>query len=146
MRSSKAASTGKKLSTSPSMTRYSSSDGCSIFVSRLIAAADLGEGGAVVAVDGDEEALGVEAMHLDEPVVVWCSAIDDHKDEVVVLVELGALVELLRVFDRERMKLEHIAEDLEVLLARLIEVEPKEVAAASSRSTVSRSKWISRLP
>jgi len=65
----------------------------------LIAAADLGEGGAVFAMDGDEESLGVEAMHLDEPVVVWCSAVDDDKEEVVVLVNLGALVELLRVFD-----------------------------------------------
>src|SRR5947208_10687555 len=68
-------------------------------------------------------------MHLDEPVVVRCSAIHDHKDEVVVLVELGPLVELFRVLDRKRMKLEHITEDLKVPLARLIEVEPKKVAA-----------------
>ena len=68
-------------------------------------------------------------MHLNEPVVVWCSAIDDDKNEVVVVVELGPLVEVLGVFDRERVKLEHIAEDLKVPLARLIEVEPKKVAA-----------------
>jgi hypothetical protein len=68
-------------------------------------------------------------MHLDEPVVVWCRPVDDDKEKVVVLVKFGALVELLRVFDRERMKLEDIAEDLEVILAWLIEVEPKEVAA-----------------
>jgi len=36
----------------------------------LVAPADLGKRGAVVAVDGDEEALGVEAVHLDQPVVV----------------------------------------------------------------------------
>ena len=79
--------------------------------------------------DGDQETHGVEAMHLNEPVIVGCSAIDDHKDEVVVVVELRPLVEVLGVFDRERMKLEHVAEDLKVVLARLIEIEPEEVAA-----------------
>ena len=79
--------------------------------------------------DGDQETQGVEAMHLNEPVIVGCSAIDDHKDEVVVVVELRPLVEVLGVFDRERMKLEHLAEDLKVVLARLIEIEPEEVAA-----------------
>jgi hypothetical protein len=62
------------------------------------------------------------------PVVVWCGAIDD-EDKVAVVVELGPLVEVLGVFDRERMKLEHVAEDLNVPLARLIEVEPEKVAA-----------------
>jgi hypothetical protein len=33
----------------------------------LIAAADLGEGGTVFLMDGDQEPLRVEAMHLDEP-------------------------------------------------------------------------------
>src|SRR5690242_5302540 len=79
--------------------------------------------------DGDQEPLGVEAMHLDEPVVVWCAAIDDDKDKVVVVVELGPLIEVLGVFDRERMKLEHVAEDLKVLAAWLIEVEPEKVTA-----------------
>ena len=65
-------------------------------------------------------------MHLDESVVVRRSAIDDDEDEVVVFVELGALVELFRVFDCERVKLEHIAEDLKVRVARSIEVEPEE--------------------
>ena len=41
----------------------------------------------------------------------------------------GPLVEVLGVFDRERVKLEHISEDLKVLLGRLIEVEPKKAAA-----------------
>jgi hypothetical protein len=64
-------------------------------------------------------------VHLDESVVVWCRAIDDDEDEVVVFVELGSLIELLRVFDCERVKLERIAEDLKVRFARSIEVEPK---------------------
>ena len=68
-------------------------------------------------------------MHLDEPVVVGCSAVDHEEQEVVVVVELGPLVEILGVFDRERMKLEHIAEDLKVLPGRLVEVEPEKAAA-----------------
>lgn len=68
-------------------------------------------------------------MHLDEPIAVRCGAIDDDKNEVVVVVELGPLVEVLRVLDRERMKLEHIAEDLKVPVGWLIEVEPQKVAA-----------------
>jgi hypothetical protein len=31
--------------------------------------------------DGDKEPFGVEAMHLDESVVVWCGAVDDDKDD-----------------------------------------------------------------
>jgi hypothetical protein len=65
-------------------------------------------------------------MHFDESVVVRCGAIDDDEDEVVVLVELGSLIELLRVFDCERVKLERIAEDLKVRFARSIEVEPEK--------------------
>ena len=95
-------------------------------VASLIAAADLGKRGAVVAMDSDEKSLGVEAMHLDKPVVVRRRAIDDDEDEVVVLVELRPLAELLRVLDRERMELEDIAKDLKVRLARSIEVEPEK--------------------
>ena len=80
----------------------------------LIAAPDLGEGGTVIVVDGDEEALGVEAVHLDQPVVVRRRAVHDEEDEVVVVIELGPLAELLRVLDRERMEPEDVAQDLEV--------------------------------
>ena len=41
----------------------------------------------------------------------------------------GALVELLRVLDRERVEPEDVAQDLEVVLARALEVEPEEAAA-----------------
>jgi hypothetical protein len=85
-------------------------------------------------------------VQLDDPVVVRCSAIVDDEDEVVVIVELGPLVEVLGVLDRERMEFEHIAEDLKVLVARLIEVEPEEAADSSTCATVSRSKRISVLP
>ena len=45
-------------------------------------AADLGERGAVVPVNGEEEALGVEAVHLDQPVFVGGGAVGDDEVEV----------------------------------------------------------------
>ena len=78
----------------------------------------LGEGRRLVAVDGDEEAFGVEAVHLDQPVLVGDGAVDDEEDEVVVVVELRPLAEVLRILERERMELEDIAQDGEVLLRR----------------------------
>jgi hypothetical protein len=77
----------------------------------------------------DEEAVGVEAVHLDEAVVVGRGAVDDEEDEVAVLVELGPLVELLRVFDGQRVEAEGFAQDVEVLGLRPFEVEPEEAAA-----------------
>jgi hypothetical protein len=47
---------------------------------------------------------------------------------VVVLVDLGALAEVLGVLDRERVELEDVAEDREVRVVGLVEVEPEEPA------------------
>src|SRR5262249_38714853 len=94
-----------------------------------VALADLGEGGTVVLVHGDEEPLRVEAVHLDEPVLVGCRAVDDDEDEVVVLVDLGPLAKALRVLDGEWVELEDVAQDLEVARLRLREIEPEELAA-----------------
>ena len=60
-------------------------------------------------------------MHLDEPVLLRRGAIDDEEDKVVVVVDLRALAEVLRVLDRERMKSEGVAEDVEV--GRAIELD-----------------------
>ena len=79
--------------------------------------------------DGDEEPLRVEAVDLDEPVVVRDGAVDDEEDEVVVVVDLRPLAELLGVLDRERVELEDVAQDLEVAGLRFVEVEPEELAA-----------------
>jgi hypothetical protein len=68
-------------------------------------------------------------MHLDKPVVVGRSAVNDEEEKVVVVVDLGALVKVLRVLDRERMEPEDVAQDIEVALRRPVEVEPEEVAA-----------------
>ena len=94
-----------------------------------VALAYLGEGGRFVAVDRDEELLRVEAVHLDEPVVVGNCAVDDQEDVVVVVVDLGALPELLGVLDGKRVKLEDVAEDLVVVGVGLVDVEPEEGVA-----------------
>jgi hypothetical protein len=67
-------------------------------------------------------------VHLDQPVIVLDGAVDDDEHEVVVLVELRTLVEVLRVLDGERMEAERVAEDVEVLRVRAVQVEPEEVA------------------
>jgi hypothetical protein len=100
---------------------------------------DLCEGRTVVTMNGDQEPFGVEAMHLDQPVVVGAGAVDDDEDEVVIAVDFRSLVELLRVFERERVELEDLAQDAEVVCSRMSEVEPEEAAAckqALDRSAV----------
>ena len=63
------ASRGKKLSTRPSTTPCSSRAGSSTGrVALDVPLAELRQRGCVVAVQGDQEAVGVKAVHLDEPV------------------------------------------------------------------------------
>src|SRR4029450_8168681 len=96
---------------------------------RRVPAPDLRESWGVIVVDGDEEALGVEAVHFDKTVIVGDGSVDNEENEVVVVVELRALPELLRVLNGERVELEDLAEDLEVLMLRLIKIEPEESLA-----------------
>ena len=79
-------------------------------------------------VDGDEIVRRVEAVHLDQAVLVARGAVDDEEDVVAVFVELGPLAEVLGVLDRERMELEDISQDLEVVGLGLMKVEPEEAA------------------
>ena len=67
-------------------------------------------------------------MHLDEPVLVGVGPIDDEEDVVVVLVELGSLPEVLGVLECERVELEDVAQDLEVVRIGSVEIEPEELA------------------
>ena len=92
--------------------------------------ARLGESGAVVAPHGHEVALGVEAVDLDDVVLVGRGAVDDQEDEVVVLVELGPLPEVHRVLDRQRVEPEYLAEQPEQLVGRAVQVEPPEALLA----------------
>ena len=68
-------------------------------------------------------------MHLDQPIVVGTGAVDDDEDEVVIAIDFRSLVELLRVFERKRMELEDLAQDVEVASRRVAKVEPEEAAA-----------------
>ena len=88
---------------------------------------ELVKGGSVVSVDGDQKALRVEAVHLDQAVIVRRPPVDDEEDVVVVGLELRPLAEILRVLDRQWMELERLAEDLEVRIVRLLDVEPEEL-------------------
>jgi hypothetical protein len=45
----------------------------------LVAPLHLCEGGRLVAMDGDHEALGIEAVHLDQTVLVRNGAVDDQE-------------------------------------------------------------------
>ena len=72
MRSSKSARIGKKEAVDQPVDDPVEQQRGTInrLVALLVAPADLGERGAVVSVNGDEEALGVEAVHLDEAVLI----------------------------------------------------------------------------
>jgi hypothetical protein len=61
--------------------------------------AQFSAGGAVVAANGDEETLEIVAVHLDQPIAVRRSAVDDDEGEVVVLLDLGPVVDVFGVLD-----------------------------------------------
>src|SRR5438270_10620757 len=119
MRSSNSARLGKKLSTRPPTNAVQQERWVvDRSLALPVAPADLCKGRTVVAMNGDKEPFGVEAMHLDQPVVVGAGAVDDDKDEVVIAIDFRSLVELLRVFERKRMELEDLAQDVEVASRR----------------------------
>ena len=106
-----------------------------------VALPHVGERRGFVSVDGDEELFRIEAVHFDEAVVVGDGSVDHDENEVVIFVELGALRELLRVLDGERMELEDVAENRVVGLVRLIDVDPEEGVAGEELLHVLRLKW-----
>jgi hypothetical protein len=92
----------------------------------LVGPVEVFEGGRVVAAHRDEEAVGYVAVHLDEQVLVRDMPVEDDEGEGVVGLELGPLAEVERVLDGERVQVQHVAEQLQVLLARPLDVEPEE--------------------
>jgi hypothetical protein len=56
-------------------------------------------------------------------------AVEDDEHVIPVLVELGALSELLRVLEGERMKAEELMQLPEIFVVRSGEVQPKETVA-----------------
>ena len=80
---------------------------------------------AGVAVDGDQIVLVVEAMHLDQ-LPGRRGAVDHEQRVVVVGIELGALPELLGVFDCQRVKSEGVAQQHRGgVLVQAGQVQPK---------------------
>ncbi len=69
-------------------------------------------------------------MHLEQKLLagngVRIDAVRDEEQIAVVLVELGALVERAGVVDRERVQPELLSELLQLLVGRILEVEPEE--------------------
>jgi hypothetical protein len=92
-------------------------------------------GRRLVLADGDEKAFRVETVHLDEPVLVGgrSRAVEHEEGEVVVVLELRALAEVLRILEREWMEPEDVAQKLEVIFGRIVQVEPEELAARQAR-------------
>ena len=84
----------------------------------------------VVAMERDQVAVGVEAVHLDEPVrvVVARRAEHDEEDVAVVVVDLRPLAEAPRVLERERVEAELLPQDLEVGCLGGVDVEPEEAS------------------
>jgi hypothetical protein len=77
-------------------------------------------------------------VHLDRPepgsaVGVIHGAEHDEEREVVVLLDLGSLPELARVFESQRVQGERIAQQLEVGLGRAVDVEPEKDAVSEPR-------------
>ena len=77
-------------------------------------AAQVGEGGAVVVVHGEQVLLGEKAVHLHEPVAVGVGAVGDEVDVAVELLELGPLAEVLGVLDGQGVEAEGLAQQRRV--------------------------------
>ena len=79
---------------------------------------------------GDEVPIRVEAVQLDEPVGVLVARRPEHDEEDVpfVVVDLRPLAEPPRVLERQRVEAELLAQDLEVVRLRRLDVQPEEAA------------------
>jgi hypothetical protein len=74
-----------------------------------------------------------EHLHLVQQLVLIAGllmgAVEDHEDVVSVGVQLGALPEVQRILERQRMKAEQLAQLLQLSTAWTREVEPEELIA-----------------
>jgi hypothetical protein len=82
-------------------------------------------------VDRDHVLAGDEQVHLPQRVigVVSAGAVEHQEDVVAVVVELGPLVELLAVLDRQWVKPEQLLQLAQLLVAGRRQVQPEEVVA-----------------
>src|SRR2546423_11513194 len=95
-----------------------------------------------VTVHRDEEVLGVEAVHLQQLLVQVACAVDDDRDEVVVVLDLRPLVELHGVLDRERVDLEYLAEQGEHLVVDALQVQPEQPVGFQGQLDVGASELV----
>ena len=106
-------------------------------------ATQVGEGGAVVVVHGEQVLPGDEAVHLDEAVHVGVGAVGDEVDVPVVLFQLGPLAEVLGVLDGQGVEAEGLSQQPELLGRRLMQVEPEELTSVEvSRDDVARDRRV----
>ena len=86
-----------------------------------------------LAVDRDQVLARDEQVHLAQRLRVLGAmpprAVEHEEDVVAVVVELGALTEVLGVLERQRVKTEQLVQAIEVLATRGREVQPEEVVA-----------------
>ena len=99
---------------------------------------ELPEDRALTLVHGDQPLLRVKAVHLDrrEPGAaggVVDGTEDDEQRVVVEGLELGPLPELARVLQRERVQLEDVAQQREIGLAGVLDIEPEEDPVPQAR-------------
>src|SRR4051812_48241343 len=84
--------------------------------------------GGVAVADGDQVALAHEDQDLAEldllDVLVVARRLEDHEEVLAVLLELGPLMGVDRVLDRERVQPELGPDRLELLLGRLVQPDP----------------------
>jgi hypothetical protein len=75
----------------------------------------------------DRQLLHLVVEPVDQGLVQVAGAVGHQGDEVVVVLDLRPLVELLRVLDRERVDLEHLAQQGDRVRARVFQVQPEQV-------------------
>ena len=90
--------------------------------------------------NGDQVLAAYEQVHLAQRVGISAlmapGAIEDEENVVVVVVELGALAEVLDVLERERMKSEDLAQLRKLFVPGRGEIEPEEMVAVEMVANV----------
>ena len=84
-----------------------------------------------IPVDRDHVLARDEQMHLAQRVlrVIPAGAIEHQEHVVAVVVELGPLVKLLAVLDRQRVKAEQLLQLAQLLVAGRCQIQPEEMVA-----------------
>jgi hypothetical protein len=95
-------------------------------------------------VHADQEPFGVETVHLGQRLAQATGAVDDDRDEVVVVLDLRTLVELLDVLHRERVDLEDLVQQGEHVVVGALQVQPEQPVGFRASSMLGRVSSSSR--